>query len=145
MIDHIVLYKLASRARSAGSVTTSGNTIVDTIPPQGLTHFGALFAPRNLRTPCTTTTLLTGVDFPQGNAGSQYIQFRQVPAVTEIHPDHLATQQVVDHPDINIKTVCKPSCQKNDFSDLIYVERTPLCPVDRLDTWQERHPARTRP
>ncbi|MFC7931502.1 hypothetical protein [Streptomyces cinereoruber] len=126
-------------------MTTSGNTIMDTPPPQGLTHFGALFAPRNLRAPCTTTTLLTGADFPQSITGSQFIQFRQAPTTQAMIPGHFTVQQVTDRFDIKIKNVCNLNDQEDNFPEPINVGRAPLRPVSQLDTWRERHPARKRP
>ncbi|MFJ4867137.1 helix-turn-helix transcriptional regulator [Streptomyces sp. NPDC088757] len=65
--------------------------------------------------------------------------------MTAMIPGYLTAQQAADHLGISIKSVYNLNGQENDFPDPVYVGRTPLWPVGRLDTWRKRHPGRKRP
>ncbi|MCZ0979716.1 hypothetical protein O1L60_13515 [Streptomyces diastatochromogenes] len=114
MIDHIAPYKLLSRARSAGSVTVSGNTITDTTPSSGFVHFGALPFPDTCERPARPSPP-PGVDFPQDITGSQHLQIRYVSPMTATIPGYLTAQQAADHLGISIKTIYNLNGQHGDF------------------------------
>ncbi|MFF3758025.1 helix-turn-helix transcriptional regulator [Streptomyces sp. NPDC002185] len=60
-------------------------------------------------------------------------------------PGYLTAQQAADRLGLSIKTVYNLNGRHGDFPTPLYVGRTPLWPIDQLDVWRERHPARGRP
>jgi hypothetical protein len=59
-------------------------------------------------------------------------------------PGFFNAQQTAEHLNITIQHVYNLNSADNDFPTAVYVGRTPLWPVDQLDAWRVKHPARAK-
>lgn len=55
---------------------------------------------------------------------------------------YVDARQAAERLRVTVQHVYNLNSSRDDFPAPIYVGRTPLWPVDQLDTWREAHPKR---
>ncbi|RZB15714.1 DNA-binding protein [Streptomyces sp. F001] len=55
-------------------------------------------------------------------------------------PGYADARQAAERLDVTAQHVYNLNSSRTDFPAPIYVGRTPLWPVDRLDAWRQAHP-----